>query len=130
MKKISYRPTQVRIFLALLLLLMLLLTFRLVPAKGSPGRWIVMIIESVLVGLLMAAPRAFFPVFKIILIASGFLGNFIFAMLSIFVFYLILTPLALAMKVGGKKFLRHRIDSSLPTYYEEAEERHNIERQF
>jgi len=130
MKKITYQPKQVRIFLALLLVLMLALTFRFVPAQGAPGRLAVLIGEAVLVGLLMAVPRAFFPVYRIILTATGFLGNFIFAVLAVIVFYLILTPLALVMRLGGKKFLRHRVDPSLPTYYEEAEERHNLERQF
>ncbi len=130
MKKITYQPKQVRIFLALLLALMLVLTFRFVTAQGSPGRLAVILGEAVLIGLLMAVPRAFFPVYRVILTATGYLGNFIFAALAVIVFYLILTPLALVMRLSGKTFVRHRIDPSLPTYYEEAEERHNLERQF
>ncbi len=130
MKKITYQPKQVRIFLALLLVLLLVLTFRFTRHGSTTVRMAIMLIELAVVGMLTAVPKAFFPVFKIIMTASAYLGSFIFAVLSILIFFLILTPLALAMKLGGKKFMSHRIDPSLPTYYEEAEDRHNIERQF
>jgi hypothetical protein len=130
MKNIVYQPKQVRLFLALLLALMIALTFKFTRHGPGQSRILIMGIEVIVVGVLMAIPRTFFPLFKLILIGSSYLGNFIFALISIVVFSLILTPIALVMRLSGKKFMSTRIDVALSTYYDEAEERQDIRKQY
>lgn len=130
MKKVTYQPKQVRIFLGLLLIFAFLLTFRLTRHVAAPTRWLALAAEAAIIGVLLFFPRVFFPVFKVIMIASSRLGSFIFAVLAIVVFFLILTPIALAMKIFGKKFMTPDPDPSLPSYYSEAEKVHDITKQY
>lgn len=130
MKKVTYQPKQVRIFLALLLVMAFLLTFKLTRHGAAQTRWLALAAEAVIIGALLVFPRFFFPAFKAIMIASGHLGNFIFAVIAIVVFFLILAPLALAMRISGKKFMDTDPDPSLPSYYREAEAGHDITKQF
>jgi hypothetical protein len=130
MKKVTYQPKQVRIFLILLLVLLFVLTFRLTRQGAAPHRWLALAAEAAIIGALLVFPKVFFPAFKGIMIASGHLGNFIFAVITIVVFFLILTPMALVMKIFGKKFMNPDPDPSLPSYYSEAEERHDIAKQY
>lgn len=130
MKKVTYQPKQVRIFLALLLILAFLLTLKLTRNSAMETRWLALAAEAMIIGALLVFPKIFFPAFSVIMIASGYLGSFIFAMLAIVVFFLILTPLALAMKFFGKKFMNPDPDPSLPTYYLEAEAWHDITKQY
>lgn len=130
MKKIDYQPKQVRIFLALLLVLMIVLTFKFTRHNTAQSRVVIMALEFIIVGILTAIPRMFFPVFKIILIGSSYLGNFIFASVSMIAFFLILTPIALAMRLFGKKFMNTPIEVASSTYYDEAEECYDVQKQY
>lgn len=130
MKKVTYQPRQVRIFLALLLVASFLLTFKLTRHGAASTRWIALAAEAAVIGALAVFPRVFFPVFKLIMIASSRLGSFIFALLAVLVFFLILTPLALVMRVFGKKFMNPDPDPSLPSYYVEADAGHDITKQY
>ena len=130
MKKVTYQPKQVRIFLVLLFILASLLTFKLTRQGAAETRWLALAAEAAIIGALWLFPKVFFPAFKVIMIASSRLGSFIFAMLAIVVFFLILTPLALAMKIFGKKFMSPEPDPSLPSYYSEAEAWHDITKQY
>ena len=87
MKKVTYQPKQVRIFLALLLVTAFLLTFKLTRHGAAPTRWLALAAEAAVIGTLAVFPRIFFPVFKVIMIASSRLGSFIFAVLAIVVFF-------------------------------------------
>ena len=63
-------------------------------------------------------------------IIFGIPGLVIFKVISTVVFYLILTPIALVMRAFGKKFLIHKTDSSLDTYYEDYVPHAGIDKQF
>jgi hypothetical protein len=130
MKKIDYQPKQVRIFLALLLVLMIFLTFKFTRYGTGQSRVVILALEFIIVGILTASPRMFFPVFKIILIGSSYLGSFIFVSVSIIAFFLILTPIALVMRLFGKIFMSTPIDVALSTYYVEAEECYDVQKQY
>jgi len=130
MKKITYQPKQVRIFLTMLFILAILLTFKLTKHGTVQSRWLALAVEATIIGALLVFPKVFFPAFKVILIASSRLGSFIFAVLAIMVFFLILTPMALVMKIFGKKFMDPYLDPSLPSYYSEAEAGHDITKQY
>lgn len=130
MKKIEYQSKQVRIFLALLALLLVLLTLKWTRNGGTAGRSIYIAVEIALIGFLMALPKLFFPVYRLILIGSGFIGNFIFGVISTLVFFVFLTPIAGMMKLMGKRFMSVRPDPSALSYYEEGEDPGNVDKQF
>jgi hypothetical protein len=130
MKKIEYQSKQVRIFLALLALLLVLLTLKWTRNGGTAGRSICITVEIALIGFLMALPKLFFPVYRLILIGSGFIGNFIFGVISTLVFFALLTPIAGMMKLMGKRFMSVRPDPSALSYYEEGEDPGNVDKQF
>ncbi len=130
MIKIDYQPKQVRIFLVLSLALMIFLTFKFTGHAAGRTRVVIILLEFISVGILAAIPRTFFPLYKIILTGSSYLGNVIFTAVSILAFFLILTPIALAMRLFGKKFMSAPVAAALPTYYDEAEKYHDIQKQY
>ncbi|MBN2346308.1 MAG: hypothetical protein JXO51_07935 [Candidatus Aminicenantes bacterium] len=130
MKTIRYQPRQVRLFLAILLALLAFLTLRLTRGAAPSARIAWLAAEAAVIGILMGFPRVFFPVYRVILTASGALGSAIFALLSILVFFLVLTPIALLMRLAGKRFVKARPDPSLASYYEEADGPGDVHKQF
>ncbi len=129
MKKLDYKPKQVRLFLLILLLVAGLVIFRF--TRGHPsGRAILWLIAALLIVFFLMLPKLFFPIFKGIMVGSGYIGNFIFLVISTITFYLVLTPIALVMRLFGKRFMQPKIDPRLPTYYEEGSGVHDIEKQY
>jgi len=129
MKKVAYQAKNIRIFLAILFVLAVLVTLKPVGFKvGARLPWLAA--EAVLAGLFLALPKLFFPAFKLIMIATGFLGTFLFALISLVVYYIVLTPIALVLRLFGKSFMPVKADRSLPTYYEDVPGGYYIEKQF
>jgi hypothetical protein len=131
MDKITYKPKQVRLFLALLLAFAGALTLKLKGTVGGvPARWPALAAETLVVAVFLALPRDFFPAFRAILFLSGRLGSLIFGVIATVVFYLILTPIAVVMRLSGKRFMPVRPDPAAPTYYEPGENGHDFGKQF
>lgn len=130
MKKITYQPKQVRIFLLLLFSVLLILAFKFFRQGTLQNRIMFLAIPAIFIAVMMIIPKVFFPLYKVILIVSSYLGNFIFAVIAIVVFFIILTPISLVMKLFGKHFMSPVPDPSLSTYYEETDIRQGIEKQF
>ncbi len=130
MKKITYQPKQVRLFLLLLLLFLFLVIWRLTRGAALAERLPFLAAAAAVIAVLMLVPRLFFPVFRVIVTGSSYVGSFIFSVLAILVFFLILTPIALVMRLAGKKFLQPRPDPSLASYFEETEAETDINKQF
>jgi|WetSurMetagenome_2_1015567.scaffolds.fasta_scaffold907140_2 hypothetical protein len=131
MDKIVFRPRQVRLFLILLLAFAVPLTLKLAGTIGGVGvRWAVLAIEGLVVAVFLASPKAFFPAFKAILVLSGRLGSLIFGLIATAVFFLILTPIALAMRLGRKTFMPIRPDPEVASYYDTGGGGHDYEKQF
>jgi TRAP-type uncharacterized transport system fused permease subunit len=129
MKKLDYQPKQVRLFLVILLLVVGLVVFRF--TTGHPSlRVILWAAEAILIFFFLLLPNLFFPIFKGIMVGSGYIGNFLFLVISALTFYLVLTPMALVMRLFGKKFMQPKIDRTLPTYYEQGSSVHDIEKQY
>lgn len=129
MKKIAYKPKQVRFFLVFLVILITLVTFRF--TKNHPSARIILLAAEVLfVGFFFLQPKLFFPIFRVIMVVTGYIGNFMFYVISTITFYLVLTPIALVMRLFGKEFMQYKIDPTLPTYYEQGSDEHDIEKQF
>lgn len=130
MKKIDYDSKQVRIFAVLLFILIAFVTYKLIISKTYPVKITIFSLETIILIFILIKPKYFFPVFKTALIFSSFLGNIIFKVISIFVYFIILTPISLIMRLFGKTFLTHRINKTVETYYEEYTPHAGIEKQF
>lgn len=130
MKKITYQPRQVRIFLAILLLVLLFLAFRFFNLGILQHRLPFLAAPAIGIGIMIIFPKVFFPFYRAVLIVSGHIGNTVFVIISVLVYFLILTPIALGMKMFGKHFLNSAYDPSCTTYYDETEARHDLRKQF
>jgi hypothetical protein len=130
MRKIEYNPKQVRIFSILLFALIAFITFRLTASADGIWRIILFSAEGLILLFILLKPKFFYPVFRTALIISSFIGNIIFNVISTVVFYLILTPIALVMRLFGKTFLIHRTDTRLDSYYEVYVPHAGIDKQF
>ncbi len=129
MAALMYRPKQVRLFLVLLLAVAVLLTLKWTPRTGS-ARWIGIGAEAAVLGFFLALPKIFFPAFKLIMAVTNKIGSFLFLVISAAVFFLLLTPLSLLMRLFGKKFLQVRRRPKAATYFEDPADEMSYERQF
>lgn len=118
MKKIDSSPKNIRIFLVLLTLFSALLLWR--GFRGVDGQLKVKIGVGIVVAALFFAVfhRLFAPVYKAILVASGVIGNAVFLVIAAVVFFVLLTPIALVMRLFGKKFMARRCDPGADSYFE------------
>ena len=130
MKAIEFRAKQVRLFLVLLWVFTGLAVLRFVPAADIQGRLLGFGIATALITFFLFQPKRFFPVFRLIMIGSGTVGNFIFLVISSAVFFLILTPLSLIMRLFGKRFMAIRAEPHKNSYYEPPENPTGYEHQF
>ena len=129
MAALDYRPKQVRLFLAILLAIFVLITLKATSPSGA-ARWIWLGLEAVVLGGFMAVPKLFFPIFRLIMVLSSKLGSLIFLIVSTVVFFIILTPMALVLRLFGKKFLLIRQDPKATSYFEDPAPEAGFERQF
>ncbi|MFZ2055616.1 MAG: hypothetical protein WAU81_15610 [Candidatus Aminicenantales bacterium] len=130
MKAIEFKAKQVRLFLVLLWVFTGLAVLKFVPAANTQGRILWSGIATALIALFLFQPKRFFPLFRLIMIGSGYIGNFIFLVISTAVFFLILTPLSLIMRLFGKRFLAIRLEPRQNSYYEQPENPTGYEHQF
>jgi len=66
----------------------------------------------------LAAGPFLAPVFKVVTALTRRLGSLIFGLISLLVYFLILSPLAMVMRLGGKQFLSLKDDGE-ETWYED-----------
>lgn len=66
----------------------------------------------------VALAKPLLPVFEAVLAVTARLGSLIFAAITAVVFFVLLTPLSLLMRLGGKRFMQRRFDRAATTYYE------------
>jgi len=118
MKKINCSAKNIRIFLLLLTAFSALILWQ--GFKGVDGLLKIKIIAAIAVMALFFSilPRLFAPAYKAIMIASGFVGNTIFLVIAATVFFVLLTPLSLIMRLFGKVFLASRYDKAAASYFE------------
>ena len=129
-KAIEFKARQVRLFLVLLWVFAGFGVLRFVPASELQGRLWRIGLATVIVVFFLFRPNLFFPIFRLIMIGSGHLGNIIFLVISTLVFILILTPLSLTMRLFGKRFLAARLEPQRDSYYEQPENPTGYEHQF
>jgi hypothetical protein len=129
MAALEYRPKQVRQFLVILLAIAVLITLKSTPRTGA-GRWFWLGGEAVVLGFFMAVPKLFFPAFRLIMAVTSKFGSLIFLIVSTVVYFLLLTPLALIMRLFGKKFLLFRRGPKAASYFEDPAPEGDFQRQF
>lgn len=130
MKPIEYKSKQVRLFLSLLLAFSVLAVLKFVPSQKGTVRVAIIAASAAVLLFFFFLPKLFFPIFRVILIVSAYIGNFIFLLISTFVFFLILTPLSWVMRLFGKRFMYTRIDAGKSSYYEQSETAVGYEHQY
>ncbi len=80
--------------------------------------------------LLFALYKILEPAFRGLLFVTGYIGKFIFGIISSLVFYLILTPVALIKRISGKSPMPVKIDPEAESYYEPWEPSEGIDKQY
>jgi len=70
------------------------------------------------------------PAFDAVLKVFAKVGSVIFGAISTIVFFLILTPIGLLLRLHGKQAIHKRYDKKCESYYEEWEPAGTIEKQF
>jgi len=130
MKKIKYSPKNIRIFLLLLSAFSALILWR--GFKGVDGSLKIEIAVAIAGAALFFGifPRLFAPAYKAIIIGSGFVGNTIFLIIAAAVFFVLLTPLSLIMRLFGKVFIVSGYDKSAASYFENPQVVQSYEKQF
>lgn len=130
MKKINYSAKNIRIFLFLLAAFSALVLWR--GFKGFDASLKMKIAAAIAVAALFfgIVPRLFAPAYKAIMVASGFVGNTIFLIIAAAVFFLLLTPLALIMRLFGKVFVTSHYDKSAASYFESPQAVQGYDKQY
>ncbi len=80
--------------------------------------------------ILIALSKYLSPVFEFILKITKKIGSFIFALVSTIIFFLVLTPIALFLRLRGKQFVDYKIDKNKETYYENYKFSDDLDKQF
>lgn len=74
--------------------------------------------------------RPLLPVFEAVLAVTARVGSLVFALITAAVFFVLLTPLSLLMRLGGKVFMPRRFDRAAATYYEAWQVSEDASKQF
>lgn len=80
--------------------------------------------------LLILLARVLLPVFELVLALTAKVGSVIFALITAVVFFILLTPISIMMRLTGKKFMQRYFDEKLPTYYESWQVSEDVSKQF
>ena len=125
---ITYRAKSIRLFLAVLLALAVYATIKIGPAGPAGKAWLAG--EAAAIAVFLIWPKLFFPIYRVLIIGSSFIGQTVFLGLSLLMFVLVLTPISVLRRLFRKEFIPTRIDPAAPTYFEAPSEPGPVERQF
>lgn len=89
--------------------------------------WLLLVSASL---LLIPLAKPLLPVFEMVLRLTAKIGSLIFALITAVVFFLLLTPIALLMRLAGSVFMPRRSDARLATYYESWQVSEDVSKQF
>lgn len=81
-------------------------------------------------GVVIALSKFLVPAFELVLNVTGKVGTLIFGLITTFVYFFILTPIALFKRLTGKRLMETSIDKNLDSYYEPWEASDRIEKQY
>jgi hypothetical protein len=94
---------------------------------ARPLTWAVLVAASL---LLIVLARPLLPVFERVLAVTARIGSLIFALITMLVFFFLLTPISLLMRLAGKVFMQGRFDARAATYYEPWQVSEDASKQF
>lgn len=130
MKNTNYSAKNIRIFLVLLTVLAALLLWRGFKAVEDKLKIEIFAVLAVVVLFFFILPRFFAPIYKAVMLATGWVGNVIFSIIAAAVFMVLLTPIALIMRLFGKSFLSPHYDRTAASYFETPQTVHGYDRQY
>jgi hypothetical protein len=130
MKKINSSAKNIRIFLLLLTAFSALVLWRGFKGVDGPLKIKIFAAIAVIALFFITVPRLFASGYKAIMIASGFIGNLIFMIIATAVFFMILTPLSLIMRLCGKVFMASHYDKSAVSYFENPQLAQGYDKQY
>ncbi len=130
MKKIDCAAKNIRIFLLLLAVFSALVLWRGFASVDGTLKLKIGAAIAALALFFALLPRLFSPAYRAIMIATGYIGNTIFLIIAAAVFFVLLTPIALVMRLFGKKFMARRCDKGADTYFECPQAVHGYEKQY
>lgn len=125
-------PKQIRLFLLKFLLFVTI--WGLLVFKGAWTRYAVWVASwSAIIALGLLYPAPFRPVRRVIVRLGILLGRILAFLALAFIYYLVLTPVALAARLSGKRFLAGKT-TDVASYWERRApvptDRASLERQF
>lgn len=86
--------------------------------KGSPTSPVIFLVIGIILGILaLFFPSAIKPVYIVFMKVAHILGWINTRILLAFIFYVILTPIGLIMRIFGKDFLDESIDPARKSYW-------------
>ncbi len=117
------------VFFAILYGLAIFLAQRQTRFLDQAGAWTWLLLGAGLLLLILLA-RPLLPVFDLVLKITAKVGSVIFALITAVVFFVLLTPISLLMRLAGKKFMQRRFEAQAATYYEAWQGAEDISKQF
>jgi hypothetical protein len=130
MKNTIDSSKNIRIFLVLLAVFAALIVWRGFKNVDRMLKIEIFAAIAAVVLFFIILPRLFAPAYKVIMAASGFIGNVIFLIIAAMVFFVILTPISLIMRLFGKAFMTPRYDRAAVSYFESPQIVHSYEKQY
>ena len=130
MKKIDSSAKNIRIFLLLLAAFAALLLWRGFAHVDGALKLKIGVAIAALALFFAVLPRLFVPAYRAIMIVSGSIGNAIFLVVATVVFFVLLTPIALVMRLFGKQFMARRCDPRADSYFECPQAAHGFDKQY
>jgi hypothetical protein len=97
-----------------------------------PGRWLVLWLAALGVALLavLLRPARFRGFYRAGATAGYHVGQFMGQILLVLFFFLVLTPLGLALRLAGKDLLRLKRDRSASSYWQPAPRESQLDKMF
>jgi hypothetical protein len=89
--------------------------------------WLLLVGGSLLLILLA---RILLPVFELVLKVTAKIGSLVFALITVLVFFILLTPISWVLKLTGMKFVQKGFDPAARTYYQPWQHSDDIGKQF
>lgn len=130
MKNTNHSNKNIRIFLMLLTLFAALILWRGFRGVDTKLKTEIFAAFAAVVLFFIILPRFFAPAYAAIMTATGFIGNAIFMVIATAVFFVLLTPISLVMRLFGKMFMTPRYDRSAVSYFESPQAVHSYDKQY
>jgi len=131
--EIKWRPStkELRVFAVLLVIFAGIVAWVLASRFAAPvtGRW-VLGVAAVVAVLGLTVPRLIWPLYVVWMAATLPVGWVVSHVVMAAVFYLVITPIGLIMRVCGRDPMERQFDKEASTYWKRRPERSETRRYF